>query len=360
MHNIILKNKTLIKAYKTGKTIFKWLNRHFYIVSIISLFARWRKSNVYYIIKYLMKIVLVINIVITSGIFFSVADLITPFYIIESFYKDLFGPYLELIYNYIKELYESIINIGDKTEKKFIKNYLTKDSIVNSEVIEPVVESTEETKYSITRTILVGASVALILYFFFVLPPAPPTGGESNYLKEFNIFNKTLLEVKIYFRDLFKNIDLLSNHERDLSNTIAKGKGPDYDPYSPANTPDQITPKASTSSVKLDDIRTSRTTLDELKNIPTISTESNNNPLTIYNPPSLVNKAVQTNINGFTVSKMVESINILNDVLDEENANTIRNFANDKVKTITDLPINKNSTSNLLKSTQLLENKNDD
>lgn len=35
-----------------------------------------------------MKIVLVINIVITSGLFFTVADLATPLLVIENFYKE--------------------------------------------------------------------------------------------------------------------------------------------------------------------------------------------------------------------------------------------------------------------------------
>jgi hypothetical protein len=44
----------------------------------------------------------------------------------------------------------------------------------------------------------------------------------------------------------------------------------------------------------------------------------------------------QTTLDGISVSKMVETVNILEDVLDKENSSLIQNHVNDKIKKITD------------------------
>jgi hypothetical protein len=110
MINIILKNKTLIKLYKYSVTTFKFMNKHLYLLSIISFISRSRKSVYYKIVTLIIKIVLIINLIITSGLFFTVVDLYTPFNTIESFYSDLLGPYIEILklkYNDLNNIYTS-------------------------------------------------------------------------------------------------------------------------------------------------------------------------------------------------------------------------------------------------------------
>ena len=79
--------------------IFKFLNKHLYILSIISFIAKARKSVYYKTISFILKIILAINLVITSGLFFSVVDLYTPLNTIYSFYNDFLGPYIEIFKN---------------------------------------------------------------------------------------------------------------------------------------------------------------------------------------------------------------------------------------------------------------------
>jgi hypothetical protein len=84
------------------------LNKHLYLLSIISLIAKLRKSVYYKVITWIIKIVLIINLTITSGLFFSVVDLSTPLNTIYLFYNDLLGPYidiLKLIYYDVNSLY---------------------------------------------------------------------------------------------------------------------------------------------------------------------------------------------------------------------------------------------------------------
>jgi hypothetical protein len=49
-----------------------------------------------------------------------------------------------------------------------------------------------------------------------------------------------------------------------------------------------------------------------------------------------VDNSTQTNVDGLTVSKMVESTNLLQDTLDKETQNMVTNYANKVITEITD------------------------
>lgn len=126
MINIILKNKTLIKIYKYSVTVFKFLNKHLYILSIISLIAKARKSIYYKVISWIIKIILAINLLISSGLFFMVADLYTPLTTVYNFYTDLLSPYIEIV----KNKYNEFNNIYSNVENKYLKSTIIKNTAV--------------------------------------------------------------------------------------------------------------------------------------------------------------------------------------------------------------------------------------
>jgi hypothetical protein len=53
-------------------------------------------------------------------------------------------------------------------------------------------------------------------------------------------------------------------------------------------------------------------------------------------PTGHVDNSTQTNVDGLTVSKMVESTNLLQDTLDKETQNMVTNYANKVITEITD------------------------
>jgi hypothetical protein len=70
-------------------------------------------------------------------------------------------------------------------------------------------------------------------------------------------------------------------------------------------------------------------------NTPTVSPKSIIDNTTV-SPKSLIEIGTQTIVDGKSIGKMVETINILEDVLNEENSSLIQNHVNDKIKNITD------------------------
>jgi hypothetical protein len=120
MINIVLRNKSLIKIYRISMKIFKFLNKHLYILSLLSLFTKARNSIYFRALSIIIKIFLLINLFITSGLFFTFVDLTTPLSLIYEFYDGILNPYKDLIL----DKYNSLFNIN--VEDKMVENYANK------------------------------------------------------------------------------------------------------------------------------------------------------------------------------------------------------------------------------------------
>jgi hypothetical protein len=316
MINIILKNKNLIKLYKYGKIIFKFLNKHFYLLSIISYIARLRNSMYYKVISWVLKLVLIINLCITSGLMFSVLDLTTPLNVVYEFYNNLLSPYIDMI----TSKYEEISNLNPKIETE----YSNKFKVVNKEIInnDPTVEINETNRYNYIRWLLFGAAVGIFLYVTFIVPGPSIDPGEIN---NYNAINRFFINSKIYIKDLFNAVNVIHNAGPVIDTVNTGGQGPEgaiifdadipLSPVSDSGSTVTQSPVASTSTVA--------ETLDKGKEVASIT------PLT-------AEASTQTYLEAKTVSQLIEFREVICNALDTNEATEIKNKINKTIKTITD------------------------
>lgn len=212
MFNIILKNKQLIKLYKYGAWLFKFLNKHFYILSIISLIARFRKGIYYKAISLTIKIIVAINLLITSGLFFTLTDFATPLLAIQQFYKDFVGPYLEMINNQLTTIYNKyndISQLKDKVESDYAKSTIKRISNIDTNLIDNPSTNTgsdvrdddikDSNKFNV-KTLVFYVGVAALVYIFFYLPGGGATPPTPDTIADYSTINRTLIEGKGLFR----------------------------------------------------------------------------------------------------------------------------------------------------------------
>jgi hypothetical protein len=325
MINIILKNRSLIKIYKYSLIIFKFLNKHLYILSILSILAKARKSNYYKIFSWIIKIILVLNLAVSSGLFFSVVDLYTPFTTIKLFYNDLLGPYLELLRSKTNELSNLYSNVENKYVNNSIRINKELPSISNLPTIDNPIEIEEKLEFNINlKTIAFYSSIALFVYFFYFIPGAstPPTE-----IVQYNWFNQGLINVKVLAKDIWTS---LTNYE-----TITGG------PRKP------IVPKASDSFSPDIEIKSFSTPSSPISDPNTpIAGPSRLTPIETIQKVRAVrrfrkikfNKSTQTNLTGDNITQWADYI-----------ISTTVSRATPQIDT----------DSNLLNSTQLLDEINE-
>lgn len=183
MLNIIIKNRTLIKIIKYLKIIFKFLNKHLYILSILAFFRRNKDSYYFIIIKFIIKLVILINLAISSGLFFSVLDLHTPFDVIISFYQDVIKPYFDSL---LEKFYKLIdIQSKPKTTSKLIYADLDTET--------PSLKAKNNSSSLSLRDYISFFAFIFILYFIFGVP-GPSI--EPQLFNEYNFLNRSLISVK--------------------------------------------------------------------------------------------------------------------------------------------------------------------
>jgi hypothetical protein len=237
MLNIILKNKQLIKLYKYSVWLFKFLNKHFYIMSIISLIARFRKGIYYKAITLTIKIIIAINLLITSGLFFTLADFATPLLAIQQFYKDFVGPYLEMINNQLTTIYnkyDGIAQLKDKAESNYGKNVfksITENNLIETASDNSNIDATlsnhadvkDSNKFSV-GTVICLVAVASLVYIVFFLPGGGPTPPTPDILADYSTINRTLIDGKVLLKQYW---DMLYG---TTSPTVKPGVAPTNSP----------------------------------------------------------------------------------------------------------------------------------
>jgi len=85
------KCKTLIKIYKFLLLIIDYLNKHLHLNIIFNSFLKFINSKIFKVLRFLIKIIILINLLISFGFFFKVLELQTPLSIVSSIYMESFN-----------------------------------------------------------------------------------------------------------------------------------------------------------------------------------------------------------------------------------------------------------------------------
>lgn len=323
-----MNRSTIFKlAYRINDTI-NTLNKYFYILPLMSvlinLLSRIYNNKFFSIVKFILQFVTILSVLLSVGIIVYFTDFVTPINQTYSIYKDLLEPYMELI----KHLWNQIINfiqniISSTTEpSQSIKNEvesIIKDSTLQikdevkagikdgiKEVFNEALDSMPEDNTSkYLKSFLIGSGIFFI--YLFVLPSNP------ELISEYNWINQCLIEFKITLKDLI--LSYLTN-----SGNPDNGGNPGG-----TNITSPITPN---------------TELNRFFPIESSNSGSSNATIT-PNTPKLSNismneASVQTTLHGITVGKMVETTNILGDVLALEYQEDIKNGVDKLIHKITD------------------------
>ena len=185
------------------------MNKHLYILSIISIISKLRKSKSYKIVSWILKIVVAINLIITSGLFLTLTDFITPYNIIINIYSDLFEPYINISKNLYNDLTDKFNDSSVNKHLKSIENNSnstnTNLSNINSitdkltSINEYLIDDNDQIEIHFnfkTFSFYVGMG---ILYYFIFLSPGPST-PPSEIVKA-NIIDQGFYSIKVYIKD---------------------------------------------------------------------------------------------------------------------------------------------------------------
>lgn len=376
MLNIILKNKQLIKLYKYGVWLFKFLNKHFYILSFISLIARFRKGIYYKAISLTIKIIVAINLLITSGLFFTITDFATPLLAIQQFYKDFVGPYLEMINNQLTTIYNKyndISQLKDKVESDYAKSTIKRISNIDTNLIDNPATNTgsdvrdddikDSNKFNV-KTLVFYVGVAALVYIFFYLPGGGATPPTPDTIADYNTINRTLIEGKGLLRHLWdvlyngntginpvetvKDIELKPITHKSPDVIIRNLSGGSDAPLTPLSSTGSLTPTASSSQLS-----------PYFKTVPVVEVTDNiNTPSAL---PSKLNACTQTvdaakpAIQATSTQQIVETVEaeVQTDIYMQVINSYINYFSNYPVADATTQTIDLKDP--LLNSTQLLQ-----
>jgi len=303
----ILKNKPVMLIYKYSVIIFKFLNKYLYIVSLFSLVLSLKRklndNKIYQIISQIIKVFIIINIILGTGMLIYFTDFRNPLNNTLLFYYDELKPYIEIIIKFKNDL----LNLD--IEESLISNIKESNTIkdqVKIGIKEGVRESLEEilnelnsdlevkTRNELYKNIALTGSILFFGYIIFILP------GSTENILEYNWLNQGLIELKVSVKEL-------------ISYFISK-------PSDPGNPGDSN--KIGTSNLISPQISPSHSVSSNSTITPTTHLS---NPLTfgIFQSNRTKEIGTQTTIDGIGVSRMVETVDILSDVLNYENSNLI-------------------------------------
>ena len=187
------------------KKMYQFLNKHFYILPILSLLSKIRISKYYKITSWLIKLIIFINIIIGTGIIVYFTDFVNPF----SIYYDFLKPYIDLIKQYFKNL----INLEDTIssnikDSKIIKNQIKegiKEGVKEAfgEILDEMKDELNESdkaKSNLLTSVAVFGTTLFVFYLLFILPGSELSPLE---LSNYNWINQSLIEFKLNVINLF-------------------------------------------------------------------------------------------------------------------------------------------------------------
>lgn len=108
----------LLKIIVLAKDIFQFLNKHFYILAIITTISKFTNTKIYQFVSWIVKIFVLANIIFGISYILYFTDL-TAFYNNLSIYNDIIKPYVEFLTNLWNEIN---ISIEDNIIKTLVNN----------------------------------------------------------------------------------------------------------------------------------------------------------------------------------------------------------------------------------------------
>jgi len=361
MLNIVLKNKTLIKVYKYSVKTIKFLNRHLYLFSILSMFSKFRKTNTYKVVNWIIKVIISLNIIFVSGLFITLIDFETPFDTVSNLYMDLLSPYIEIIKAKVNLLLKIVNSVDEVTDQPYDmqpyellnKQYRSKPlpPIDNINSLDTVADVDTDVSFN-AKDLAFFASIAFFAYFFLYLPGLNHVPATE--LAQYSYLNQGLIEIKMAVKDVIINFlfgngnppsnpinpsDLPGGSDISLTDgrTISSGSDVtvtqgvispvDYNSPSPFKSPIARTPRdlGRLSGIGVNSPNLSPTEFDHYFAPLTTASVSVQTDLTHVNiiKPILrntvdtgvqtINNSVNASVQADSPSKLLKSIQLLND-----------------------------------------------
>jgi hypothetical protein len=308
---------TMLKLMHKINKIYNLLNKYIYLLPLFSLLSNLidvKDNKFFNLIRILIKLFIIISIVFSVTLILYFTDLSTPINNTYSLYYDLLEPYIEMLKHLWNKLLSyfnnSITSTESNSQIKELESVLKDNtSLIRDQVKAGIKEGITEAlnEFDVEDKPNTLKNLALIssgLFFFYVIFVLPGPFITPDNLNQFNWFNQGLIEFKISVKDFI--IQLISN-----SSKPGAGSSSSIIPITPVISEGSLA--TITPNTPISNIQTLNQYTKEVRDI-----------------------SIQTNLNSISVSKLVESVNILADVLPEDSKELIVNHANKTINKITD------------------------
>ena len=335
-----MSRSTLLKLMHKLNKIFNFLNKYLYLLTFTSWFLNnitYFKNRKFFNILYnIIKIILFISIILSVGIIAYFTDFNPALNNLPSMYYDLLEPYIEII----KHSYDKLVNYFNSLLDNFKGPQINIENEIKSgiksgikEALEEVIEDIEtESKMKsdyLIKQFIIASSVIFTLYLFIYLPSDINTVD----INEYNSLNQLFINLKITIIDIFTSKPTnpgTPGTPPSISPPISPSEASTYF-KSPASVTESIatitpnTPVASTSAIEvLKDttgvINNTSTSISPINTVPSIS--------------NYISKEVETDISGFVVSRMVETLDVIQEAMDKETLDKLEYNARTRVTKI--------------------------
>jgi hypothetical protein len=185
--------KILLNIIKHYKVLIKYLNKHFYILPLLALFSKVFKNKYYKISSLILKLIIILNIIVGTGLIIYFTDINTPLNTTFSLYSDLLRPYLDYLINLWNDLRNFSVEESLLKEIKESNNIKIQVKEGIKEAIDEILVDLNEKSHNqanseFYKQIALISSVLLFGYFFFALP-GPSISPEA--LTEYNWLNQS-------------------------------------------------------------------------------------------------------------------------------------------------------------------------
>lgn len=357
-----MSRSTMLKLMHKLNKLFNLINKHFYIITIFT----WVFNKIYniksnkllYVTYNIIKIILFISIIFSVAIIAYFTDLNPALNNLHSMYYDLLEPYIEII----KHSYDKLVNYFNSILDNFKSPQLNIENEIKTgiksgikEALEEVIEDIEtESKMksdNLIKQFIIASSVLFTLYLFLYLPGSDVNAQD---ISQYNSFNQFLINLKVTVIDIFSNSSGKPGApgtpgSTNISPPISPSEVSTYF-KSPASVTESIatitpnTPVASTSSLDVltqntaGVINNTSTSISPINTVPSISNyiekEVATDILSCLSEAIHTSKEVETDISGFVVSRMVETMDVIQEAMDKETLDKLEHNARTRVTKI--------------------------
>ena len=325
--------------YKYLVVLFQFMNKHFYIIPLLSLLSKLSNNKYFKSFNWFIKIIIILNIIIGVGIILYFTDLVSPITSTYSFYSDFFQFYIDLI----KQFWNDLVNIHNSVEDSIIRESINSQIKNNPHIINKIQEQIQEgvkngvkdgikeaidqvlsdikedevnAKANQLKTLAIIGSSLFIIYFLIALP------NSTESLSHYNWINQSLIEFKLGIKDLIVNL-LSGPGNPGAGSAGSTGAGV----VSPINPTISNFVDAAVSPIS-----------DTLSTVTPNTPIGNSNilPSLPVNLKSVADASTQSIVDGVTVSRLVYMQNTVANCLPQDAQQIIQDGCIKHVKIITD------------------------